>query len=142
MDNLINIWCVTSVNNFNNHTMTLQGMLKQFSRLIRQRKDIRWILFWFSGLLGLWLWDTVFLNPLAYELIRSAIVNTFAGASAAVALSLFIGWPVGIALYFLENGRARSVHLLFMFSSQSNPFYTSNRRAAHRLYHPYAVDYR
>jgi ABC-type dipeptide/oligopeptide/nickel transport system permease subunit len=90
-------------------------MLKQFSRLIRQRKDVRWILFWFSGLLGLWLWDTVFLNPLANELICSAIVNTFAGASTAVALSLFIGWPVGIALYFLENGRASSVHLLFMF---------------------------
>jgi ABC-type dipeptide/oligopeptide/nickel transport system permease subunit len=95
--------------------MNLQDVWKQLPAILRQRKDIRWFLFWFAGLLGLWLWDIVFLNPLAYELIRSAIVNTFVGALAAVALSLFIGWSVGIALYFLENGRARSIHLLLMF---------------------------
>jgi ABC-type dipeptide/oligopeptide/nickel transport system permease subunit len=95
--------------------MTLQETLKQLSATLRQRKDIRWFLFWFAGLLGLWLWDIVFLNPLAYELIRSAIVNTFVGALTAVVLSLFIGWSVGIALYFLENGTARSLHLLLIF---------------------------
>jgi ABC-type dipeptide/oligopeptide/nickel transport system permease subunit len=98
-----------------NRNRTPQGVLKQFSDIIRQRKDIRWLLFWLAGLLGLWLWDSIFLNPLAYELISSAIVHTFVGASAAVALSLFIGWSAGIALYFLENGRARSIHLLLMF---------------------------
>jgi ABC-type dipeptide/oligopeptide/nickel transport system permease subunit len=98
-----------------NRNRTPQGVLKQFSDLIRQRTDIRWRLFWLAGLLGLWLWDSIFLNPLAYELIRSAIVHTFVGASAAVAFSLFIGWSAGIALYFLENGRARSIHLLLMF---------------------------
>ena len=95
--------------------MTPQARLKQFLGFIQQRKDIRWLLFWLAGLLGLWLWDTIFLNPLAYELIRSAIGHTFVGASAAVALSLFIGWSAGIALYFLENGRARIIHLLLMF---------------------------
>lgn len=83
---------------------------------LRQRKDIRWFLFWVTGLLGLWLWDTLFLNPLAYELFRSAIVNTFVGALVAVILSLVIGWSVGIALYFLENGQARSLHLLLTFT--------------------------
>ena len=95
--------------------MTLQEPFKQLSKTLGQRKDIRWFLFWFAGLLGLWLWDIVFLNPLAYELIRSAIVNTFAGALTAVVLSLWIGWSVGIALYFLENGTARILHLLLMF---------------------------
>jgi len=95
--------------------MTLQEKVKQFSVILRQRKDIRWFLFWLAGLLGMWLWDTLFLNPLAYELIRSAIVNTFVGTLIAVALSLFIGWSVGIALYFLENGRARGLHLALMF---------------------------
>jgi ABC-type dipeptide/oligopeptide/nickel transport system permease subunit len=92
-----------------------QGALKQLSALLRQRKDIRWFLLWLAGMLGLWWWDSVFLNPLAYELIHSAIVNTFVGASTAVALSLFIGWSVGIALYFLENGRARSLYLILIF---------------------------
>jgi ABC-type dipeptide/oligopeptide/nickel transport system permease subunit len=87
----------------------------QLFAILRQRKDIRWFLLWLAGLLGLWLWDTVFLNPLAYELIQSAIVNTFVGASTAVALSLIIGWSVGIALYFLENGRVKSLHLSLMF---------------------------
>jgi ABC-type dipeptide/oligopeptide/nickel transport system permease subunit len=98
-----------------NYNMTLQEALKLFSAILRQRKDIRWFLFWLAGLLGLWLWDTLFLNPLAYELIQSAIVNTFIGASTAVALSLTIGWSIGITLYFLENGRARSLHLSLMF---------------------------
>ncbi|MCX6120146.1 MAG: ABC transporter permease subunit [Ignavibacteriales bacterium] len=97
------------------NTWVEHGTLKQLFAILRQRKDIRWILLWLGGLLGLWWWDAVFLNPLAYELIQSALVNTFVGASTAVALSLFIGWSVGIALYFLENGRVKSLHLSLMF---------------------------
>ena len=95
--------------------MTLQGALSQLSMTFRLRKDIRWFLYWLTGLLVLWLWDAVFLNPLAYELIRSAMMNTFSGALTAVTLSLIIGWSVGIALYFLENNTARSPYLLLMF---------------------------
>jgi ABC-type dipeptide/oligopeptide/nickel transport system permease subunit len=98
-----------------NYNGVQQEALKRLLATLRQRKEIRWFLLWFAGLLGLWCWDKVFLNPLAYELIQSAIVNTSIGASTAVALSLFIGWSVGIALYFLENGRARSLHLSLMF---------------------------
>ncbi len=90
-------------------------MLYHLLKIFQQRKDIRWFLFWLAGLLGLWLWDIVFLNSLAYELIRSAIVNTFIGASTAVALSLLIGWSVGIALYFLENASSRILYLLLIF---------------------------
>jgi ABC-type dipeptide/oligopeptide/nickel transport system permease subunit len=95
--------------------MALQEAWSQLSMTLRQRKDFRWFLYWLAGLLVLWLWDVVFLNPLAYELIRSAIVTTFVGASTAVALSLFIGWSIGIALYFLENDTARSPYLLLTF---------------------------
>jgi ABC-type dipeptide/oligopeptide/nickel transport system permease subunit len=95
--------------------MRQQRALKQLLVILRQRKDIRWFFLWLAGLLVLWCWDTVFLNPLAYELIQSAIINTSVGASTAVALSLFIGWSVGIALYFLENSRVRSLHLSLIF---------------------------
>ena len=98
-----------------NHKIIQQGIWKQLYAILRQRKDIRWFVFWLAGLLVLWLWDTFFLNPLAYELIHSAIVNTFVGASTAVAFSLFIGWLVGVALYFLENNRLRSLYLLLVF---------------------------
>ena len=98
-----------------NHKIIQQGIWKQLYAILRQRKDIRWFVFWLAGLLVLWLWDTFFLNPLAYELIHSAIVNTFVGASTAVAFSLFIGWLVGVALYFLENNRLRGLYLLLVF---------------------------
>jgi ABC-type dipeptide/oligopeptide/nickel transport system permease component len=92
-----------------------QDAIGRISYVLKLRKDLRWLLIWFAGLAGLWFWNLLFLNPLAYELIHSAIVNTFVGASAAVALSLFIGWSVGLAMHFLENSRARSLYLLLMF---------------------------
>jgi ABC-type methionine transport system permease subunit len=98
-----------------NHNPIERFSMQYIRWLIGQRKDIRWTLFWLSGLSGVWLWNSFFLNPLAYELIRSALFNTFFGASAAVLFSLSIGWALGIALYFFEEWKLRGPHLVLTF---------------------------
>ncbi len=98
-----------------NHNRPEWYIARSLRVLIGQRKDLRWVVLWLGGLSGVWLWDTFFLNPLAYELIRSAIANTFYGALAAVALSLSIGWALGIALHFLEERKSRGPHLALIF---------------------------
>ena len=73
-------------------------------KILQQRKDIRWLSFWFLGMIVVWIWDALFLDPLSYELVQAAIFNTFFGAGAAVAAALGLGWGGALLLYFLENG--------------------------------------
>jgi ABC-type methionine transport system permease subunit len=84
-------------------------------QVLRERKDVRWGVLWLCGMAGVWLWDIFFLNPLAYTLLRSAIMNTFFGASAAVVFSLSLGWATGVSLHFLDERRSRGPHLALMF---------------------------
>ena len=95
--------------------MLNRSTIKDVAIIIKQRKYLRWFILWLGGMFGLWLWDAFYLNSLSYELICSALVNTFYGASAAVALSLFIGWLLGLASHFWQNGKARGLYLSLMF---------------------------
>jgi hypothetical protein len=84
-------------------------------RVIVQRKDLRWWMIWCGGLMTLWIWNMNYLVPLSFQLLFAAIVNTFLGASCAVILSLVIGWWMSIGIYFLEQGKMRSLYLGAMF---------------------------
>ncbi|HVN47183.1 MAG TPA: hypothetical protein VMU30_00015 [Bacteroidota bacterium] len=72
--------------------------------MVQQRKEVRWLSFWLAGMTALWAWDALFLDPLSYELLQAAILNTFCGAIVAVAAALAAGWGTALVLYFFENG--------------------------------------
>jgi ABC-type methionine transport system permease subunit len=95
------------------HDMT--AVMTDISRILQQRKDIRWLSFWFLGMIVVWIWDALFLDPLSYELVQAAIFNTFFGAGAAVAAALGLGWGGALLLYFLENGKKRFFYLPILF---------------------------
>ena len=93
----------------------MTAVMTDISRILQQRKDIRWLSFWFLGMIVVWIWDALFLDPLSYELVQAAIFNTFFGAGAAVAAALGLGWGGALLLYFLENGKKRFFYLPILF---------------------------
>ena len=83
--------------------------------MLQQRKEIRWLMFWLAGLIAVWMWDALFLDPLSYELLQAAIFNTFCGAAIAVAAALGLGWGMALLLYFLESGNRKLFFLPVLF---------------------------
>jgi ABC-type dipeptide/oligopeptide/nickel transport system permease subunit len=71
-------------------------------------EDRRWVVFWAGGLTLLGLWDAFALNAPAFTLVRRAAVNTLAGASMVVVLSLAMGWSTGVLLHVLETRHRRA----------------------------------
>lgn len=61
---------------------------------IENRRDIKWLLFWLVGIQFLLLWDLLFLNKPAYDLLKKAFLNTFLIGAFVIfftlILSLFI----------------------------------------------------
>jgi len=88
---------------------------QQIRRTLYRQKDKLWFVIWLSGLVGLGLWDALFLNRPAFRLIQTAFANTLVACFLVVALSLILGWFVGVTLYFLET-RHRQLYLPFMFT--------------------------
>ncbi len=79
-----------------------------------RKKDKLWLTIWLTGLAGLGLWDAVFLNQPAFLLLQTAFVNTLTAGVLVVVFSLALGWPIGVALYFLETRRP-AFYLSFTF---------------------------
>lgn len=76
------------------------------------QKDTFWLAIWIAGLAGLGLWDVLFLNRPALALIQTASINTAIACVLVVALSLVLGWSVGVTTYFLETRRRLSYLML------------------------------
>jgi ABC-type dipeptide/oligopeptide/nickel transport system permease subunit len=74
------------------------------------REDARWFAFWVGGLAALAAWDAAFLNRPAFLLVLTAFINTLTACSLVVALSLLLGWAVGVALHMMETRR----HILYL----------------------------
>jgi hypothetical protein len=89
--------------------------LYNIGTMLRQRKDMRWLMLWFAGMIVVWIWDALFLDPLSFELLQVAIFNTFFGAVAAVVVALALGWGTALVLYFLESSTWKVFFLPVLF---------------------------
>ena len=69
--------------------------------LDRNSKDKRWLAIWLAGLLTLGLWDVLFLNRPALNLLMKGLGNTVIISLLVIAFSLLLGWLSALALYFL-----------------------------------------
>ena len=78
------------------------------------RSDTLWLVIWLGGLGVAGLWDAVFLNQPAFELVQGAFVNTAIAGVLVILFSLFLGWMVGIGLHFLDT-RSRPAYLFLTF---------------------------
>ncbi len=79
-----------------------------------RKKDKLWLAIWLAGLAGLGLWDVAFLNQPAFVLLQTAFMNTLIAGVLVVVFSLALGWPIGVALHFLETRRTL-FYLTFTF---------------------------
>lgn len=78
------------------------------------QKHKLWFVIWLSGLVLLGIWNSLFLNAPAFALIRTAFGNTLIAGALVVALSVVLGWTLGVVLYFLET-RRRPLYLIAVF---------------------------
>ena len=78
------------------------------------RRDIFWFGIWIGGLTVLGVWDALFLNTPAFLLVGTAFMNTLIACVVVVALSLLLGWSVGVLLHLLET-RSRVLYLPVTF---------------------------
>jgi ABC-type dipeptide/oligopeptide/nickel transport system permease subunit len=90
--------------------------VRRLSAVARNSADRLWAGVWLAGIGALWLWDAVFLNRPAFLQLQRAFTNTMIGAGLAVALTLLLGWSIGLALDTLERRGSRLPFLLLTFS--------------------------
>ncbi len=79
-----------------------------------RQSDNLWAAIWFAGLAGAVMWDALFLNRPAFELVQTAFLNTALASILVVLFSLVLGWGFGVGLHFLDT-RRRPLYLLFSF---------------------------
>lgn len=79
-----------------------------------KQSDSLWTAIWLTGLVGVGLWDALFLNRPAFELVQMAFLNTAIAGILVVLFSLMSGWVFGVGLHFLDSHR-RPVYLFITF---------------------------
>ena len=85
------------------------------SGFLAERRDLLWGVLWLAGLALTWGWLGLYLNAPARALVGDACINTFAGAFAAVAVALVMGWGTALILHFIDSSRRRSAYLAVSF---------------------------
>jgi ABC-type methionine transport system permease subunit len=83
---------------------------------IAHKKDRLWIVFWFGGVAGIWMWDVLFLNTPALDQIEKAFVNTMVSSILVAMLSLVASWILALTLHFTEEKRALHLSLNFLIN--------------------------
>lgn len=78
-------------------------------------KDKRWALIWLISLVGIAIWDTLFLNKPAFKKVSIGFVNTFTIAFLVVVFTLILGWGITLAFHYLGNKKNRSGYILLTF---------------------------
>lgn len=73
-----------------------------------------WVIIWITGLTGLTMWNSLYLNAPSFALVRTAFSNTLLAGALVVILAVGLGWAIGVALYFLET-RRRPIYLAVVF---------------------------
>ena len=72
-------------------------------RAVVGQKHILWLVLWLAGMGLLWLWASIFLNPLGFRDMQLAFLNSMIGGALVIVFSLGLGWSTGVGLYFLER---------------------------------------
>ena len=83
-----------------------------------RRKDVLWLIAWVGGLIVLWIWDVIFLNPPALSRVETAFLNSLFTGLLVVVFSLLLGWMTGVSLDLLE--RTGSLNLLGLLTMVLN----------------------
>ncbi len=82
---------------------TARAKIHPIIHQIYQQKDKLWLIIWLTGILLLWLWDSMFLNQPALEKVQIGFIHTLVIAVLVITFSVLLGWSIGIGVYFLEN---------------------------------------
>ena len=79
-------------------------------------KDIRWTLIWFLTTVIISIWDVLFLNKPALQLVVTGFVNTLVIALLVILFTLLLGWLAAMALHYLQKNKPAFVLLNFLFN--------------------------
>jgi len=70
---------------------------------------------WAGGLILLWVWNVMFLNPPALAQLKAASLNTLIVGGLVVVFAFVFGWLNGLSLYSLEQAKSNIGYLLLTF---------------------------
>lgn len=82
---------------------------------IDREKDKLWISIWILGILFIWIWNKIFLNPPAMKQIEHAFLNTMIISMLVISLATILGWVTTIIMYFTESLHLRIINILCTF---------------------------
>ncbi|MFH0989437.1 MAG: hypothetical protein V1799_05400 [bacterium] len=84
-------------------------------RDLYRQKDLLWLLIWLGGLMTIWFWDALFLNAPAFARVQTAFLNSLITGLMVVALSVVLGWIMGVGMHLLERGESKGMYIVAQF---------------------------
>jgi ABC-type dipeptide/oligopeptide/nickel transport system permease subunit len=94
--------------------------MRRWLRTLATERYRRWLTIWVGGITLLLFWDALFLNPLSFDDLRAAFLNSLVAGSIAVGIAFILGWAVGVGGYFLDKRKVRlpAIGLSFLVDLQ------------------------
>lgn len=93
----------------------LTNIIINTNRKINKRKDLFWFGIWIFGILFVFLWDFIFLNKPALNLVGKAAINTSVISVFVMIFSLIFGWITAmIREYYEENNKLIGYYFNFI----------------------------
>lgn len=86
-----------------------------FLQTLFKTKDKFWLTLWLTSIIGLGIWDILFLNKPALRKIAAGFVNTLSIALLVVLCTLLFGWILSLVLHYLSNRQNRSWYIILTF---------------------------
>jgi ABC-type dipeptide/oligopeptide/nickel transport system permease subunit len=81
----------------------------------RLPRDVLWLAVWVVVIAGAGIWDLLFLNKPALELVVSGFVNTVTVSLLVTCFTLLLGWLVTLALNYLQERKGKAGYLFVTF---------------------------
>jgi ABC-type dipeptide/oligopeptide/nickel transport system permease subunit len=66
------------------------------------QKDWFWLILWLIGILIIWIWNILFLNPPALAQVKSGFFNTLTISILVIFFSALLGWGITLLDHWLE----------------------------------------
>ncbi len=78
-------------------------------------KDKQWFVIWLMVIVGVGIWDVLFLNKPALKQVVTGFVNTFVISFLVIIITLILGWCMTLCLNHLQSGKNRPGYLFVTF---------------------------
>ncbi len=80
----------------------LKNILIGYMRDFYDQKDWLWLSLWMIGILLIWIWNILFLNPPALAQVKTGFINTLTISVLVIIFSTILGWGITLLDHWLK----------------------------------------